>query len=292
MGAISAGIGESFGPIGARGWGNEVGRAVAHGFVGGVYSMAMGGEFSHGFLAGFVGSMGGSLAPHLKMGQPGDWSKPGLVAARTAFSAVVGGTASAMGGGKFANGAWTAAFQHLMNAERLHSEPKVGDTRVKNAAIRVNGRGMGPGSKFYEGKAAILEFAAAGEHALSPFSLTGGVPNNAGDIAERVESVQLVLDSVKTSVNPGGDVTEVARHYLEQAEQMFNKIGPFEAYTIVQTETYQPVPRFIFFTQNKWVASPAVVTKVRGDIIGGFASPASAASAAAGALKNQLSQIK
>ena len=30
---------------------------------------------------------------------------------------MVGGTASALGGGKFANGAYTAAFQHLLNAE-------------------------------------------------------------------------------------------------------------------------------------------------------------------------------
>ena len=39
------------------------------------------------------------------------------IAERTAIAGVVGGTASALGGGKFANGAYTAAFQHLLNAE-------------------------------------------------------------------------------------------------------------------------------------------------------------------------------
>jgi hypothetical protein len=33
------------------------------------------------------------------------------------MAGIVGGTASAVGGGKFANGAYTAAFQHLLNAE-------------------------------------------------------------------------------------------------------------------------------------------------------------------------------
>jgi hypothetical protein len=36
---------------------------------------------------------------------------------RPAMAGIVGGTASALGGGKFANGAFTAAFQHLLNAE-------------------------------------------------------------------------------------------------------------------------------------------------------------------------------
>jgi hypothetical protein len=36
---------------------------------------------------------------------------------RPAMAGIVGGTASALGGGKFANGAFTAAFQHLLNHE-------------------------------------------------------------------------------------------------------------------------------------------------------------------------------
>ena len=36
---------------------------------------------------------------------------------RTSIAAIVGGTASRLGGGKFANGAVTGAFVHMFNAE-------------------------------------------------------------------------------------------------------------------------------------------------------------------------------
>lgn len=39
------------------------------------------------------------------------------MAGRTAIASTAGGTASALGGGKFANGAVTGAFHHLLNAE-------------------------------------------------------------------------------------------------------------------------------------------------------------------------------
>ena len=118
LGAASEGVGDAFGPVGNSLW-TEIGRATAHGLVGGFMSEFDGGDYNHGFWAGFAGSIGGSVAPHLGMGTPGDWSDPWKVAERTAFSATIGGTASALGGGKFANGAVTAAFQHLCNAEHF-----------------------------------------------------------------------------------------------------------------------------------------------------------------------------
>ena len=36
---------------------------------------------------------------------------------RTTVAAIVGGTASALGGGKFSNGAVSGAFVHMFNAE-------------------------------------------------------------------------------------------------------------------------------------------------------------------------------
>jgi hypothetical protein len=50
------------------------------------------------------------------MRTPGD-GKVGNIMVRTTVAAVVGGTASELGGGKFANGAMTAAVQHLFNGE-------------------------------------------------------------------------------------------------------------------------------------------------------------------------------
>lgn len=78
---------------------------VAHGFVGGAFSAAEGGNFGSGFLAaGF-----GTFAP---TPTSGDW---GSVIGGTVESAVLGGAASVLGGGKFANGAETGAFGYLFN---------------------------------------------------------------------------------------------------------------------------------------------------------------------------------
>jgi hypothetical protein len=84
-------------------------RAFGHGLVGGGMEEAMGGQFRHGFYAGTAASFGSfGIARY-----GSDWG----VAGRTAAAAVVGGTASALGGGKFANGAVTGAFSHLFNQE-------------------------------------------------------------------------------------------------------------------------------------------------------------------------------
>lgn len=96
---------------GAGFW-NEAGRAVAHGALGGLVEEAHGGQFRHGFYAGAVGSAAGSIAGTYIQGNE-HWK----FAARTTIAAVAGGTASVLGGGKFANGALTAAFQHMFNHE-------------------------------------------------------------------------------------------------------------------------------------------------------------------------------
>jgi hypothetical protein len=48
----------------------------------------------------------------------------GSVAGRTSRAGLVGGTVSVIGGGKFANGACTAALQHLLNYEHIYPEDK------------------------------------------------------------------------------------------------------------------------------------------------------------------------
>ncbi len=86
---------------------------AGHGVVGGSANAAMGGKFQDGFISAAV-SAGASDAGFL--GDP-TATGPGAVASRTIKAGIVGGTASALGGGKFSNGAYTAAFQHLLNAE-------------------------------------------------------------------------------------------------------------------------------------------------------------------------------
>ena len=95
-------------------------HVVGHGVVGGASNEAMGGKFQDGFLSG------AASAAAVHAGLTSKYSKYGSAigaAGRTAAAAIIGGTASALGGGKFANGAYTAGFQHLLNAE-MWSAPK------------------------------------------------------------------------------------------------------------------------------------------------------------------------
>ena len=119
FGAISAGvafgIGEQFGHAGSI-FGKNVKagqafiKATAHGLSRGVVSMAQGGTFKSGFASGFSSSF---FSPGTELGGDG----AGGFTLRTTIAGVVGGTASEIGGGKFANGAVSGAFVHMFNAE-------------------------------------------------------------------------------------------------------------------------------------------------------------------------------
>ena len=87
-------------------------QITAHAIVGGVLSVLQGGKFGSGFIA--AGITKGFT--NVELGAAGDLSSAGEYLAGTVVAAVIGGTASALTGGKFANGANTAAFQFLFNA--------------------------------------------------------------------------------------------------------------------------------------------------------------------------------
>lgn len=129
QGGITAGALHAWEPQ-VAGFNLETARhVVGHGVVGGSANYAMGGKFQDGFLsaavsaaasnAGLLGKAGGELSGAER---------------RTITAAAIGGTASALGGGKFANGAATAAFQHLLNAETGRSS----DTNQLSRGERVN----------------------------------------------------------------------------------------------------------------------------------------------------------
>jgi len=76
--------------------------------------LAQGGKFEHGFMSGFVSSLAGSSmanSPNMK------------IAEKIALSAVIGGAAEKLGGGKFANGAVTGAYVMMFNHLAQH-KPK------------------------------------------------------------------------------------------------------------------------------------------------------------------------
>jgi RHS repeat-associated protein len=115
QGAIAGGI--LHGLADGAGFENAYLHVAGHGTLGGAVNEAMGGKFQDGFLSGAAGAAAGYM-PGIKtmMGGAGNKNPVGITA-RTIVAGVIGGTASVLGGGKFANGAYTAAFQHLLNAE-------------------------------------------------------------------------------------------------------------------------------------------------------------------------------
>ncbi len=98
-GGLTYGIGSMSGDLG------YLGTAAAHGAVQGATNQATGGQFRHGFYSGFFSSAAaGSISRNVRG-----------TTAQAVAAAVVGGTASALGGGKFANGAASGAFTYLFN---------------------------------------------------------------------------------------------------------------------------------------------------------------------------------
>jgi hypothetical protein len=119
-------------------------HVAGHGLVGGAISAAQGGSFRDGFIASAVTAAASpitnQIGASLNLGTPGTGSRT-QVLGRTLLAGAVGGTASALGGGKFANGFVTAAMQHLFNDEKvfeptteelLKIEPRLGLGRYQS----------------------------------------------------------------------------------------------------------------------------------------------------------------
>ncbi|KZN70333.1 SpvB/TcaC N-terminal domain-containing protein [Pseudoalteromonas luteoviolacea] len=104
--------------------------AGSHALVGGITSVASGGKFGHGFVsAGFT---------KMAMGNAGfnmDNIEPEAIVGRTIVAALIGGTASSLTGGKFANGATTAAMAQLLNAETTNYRKKIAGWRDAERAV-------------------------------------------------------------------------------------------------------------------------------------------------------------
>ena len=114
----------------ALGGGYHMTKILAHGIVGGLSAKWGGGNFSDGFRSAAVTQ---AFAPAIG-GIGGDsnteaYYNIGARAQRIAVAAIVGGTASAAGGGKFANGAVTGAFSRAFNDEADWNRKAIHRTR-------------------------------------------------------------------------------------------------------------------------------------------------------------------
>ncbi len=124
----------SFGQVGAK-----VVRTIAHGIVGGASQALRGGKFLAGFLsAGFSQALEQTgVYGKLSLSNP---TGPGGYAQNAVVSAVVGGTASVLGGGKFKNGALTGAFSRLFNDVAAHRQTGLNtgdDISSKKAVLNI-----------------------------------------------------------------------------------------------------------------------------------------------------------
>ncbi len=127
-GAAFYGVGHSAGMDGffsSLGGGEEFARVVAHGVVGGVSGELQGGDFLSGFMAaGFTKAAVGINGLFENVDGPS--------LGNTIKAAVLGGTASVIGGDKFANGAATAAMGYLFGS------------LARSSSVRTGGRVLSP----------------------------------------------------------------------------------------------------------------------------------------------------
>lgn len=120
-GAMSAGIAGGIGSAFAEGGAlanisfKGLAKAMLHGVSQGAISEAFGGDFGSGFKGAFAASLVGGVLQKSKLMHKS-------IELRTLSAAIVGGTAAAVGGGKFWNGAATGAFVHLFNDEHALSK--------------------------------------------------------------------------------------------------------------------------------------------------------------------------
>ena len=93
---------------------NGVAHIGAHATAGGVLSVLQGGKFGHGFVSAGVSK---ALTPAISKVQTG-LSVGSKDLGQALIAGTVGGTVSKMTGGKFSNGAITAAFANLFNQQQ------------------------------------------------------------------------------------------------------------------------------------------------------------------------------
>ena len=135
-GAAAYGVGQAFdylATVGFKDWcGQAAGRALAHGLTQGALAEMEGGDFRHGFYSAAAGSFGASMTSGINVGD----ESANYVLQLTMTSAV-GGTAAKLGGGKFENGAITAAFVYMFNQalEENANKKKMGVVFIEKGIV-------------------------------------------------------------------------------------------------------------------------------------------------------------
>ncbi|WP_333970023.1 hypothetical protein, partial [Alteromonas mediterranea] len=187
-------------------------QIASHAVVGGVAAELAGGKFGHGFFsAGVTKGLGGAFLPS------GSNLSTGEIVEGTVVSAVIGGTASEISGGKFGNGAGTAAFQFLFNQASNSSQDELKEK------YRTVFRALTPEQRAsFDNGLGIFARNRAGT--LSPELHIGGGSEFAGGSPWISTSTQLLVVNGGYSVSNSGvvmiDLTKVPGEVVT-----FNTIG-------------------------------------------------------------------
>mgnify|MGYP001366462626 CR=1 FL=1 len=213
MGAY-AGIHQAIGGI-ANATVAAVAKVGLHAVVGGAVSMAQGGSFETGALTGAVAA-GSSLLMDSSgvMGHSGD-GNPEYIAERTAVSAIAGGTASVLSGGKFANGAITGAFAQLYNAECIPCKGITGPEMGRGSrigAIQGGGGAVGIGLGAWMSTKLSGAWDAFSSWAMAPADVAGG--SGEGDRVEVFRAINSEeLNYLQTFGNYGYSPSQAGKYF-------------------------------------------------------------------------------
>ncbi len=119
----------------------------ANAMVGGISAELQGGKFGHGFVSAGVASafkpmlndIGGDNSANAAI-ERGDVAELELYKPhRIAGAAIIGGTASVISGGKFANGAITGAFTQMYNAENANKQKmKIAQESIADNQVTID----------------------------------------------------------------------------------------------------------------------------------------------------------
>jgi len=183
-------------------------KTLAHGIAGGISSVLNGGKFGHGFAsAGFTQAFAGAI--NGIGGRYGNVTSGKYFDAinrvkRIVAAAVVGGTASQLTGGKFANGAITGAFSRMFNDESHYQKRK---NLVKERVSITSSTNEETGSHEYNISGKLCEVISSGctvEFANKIFNEVNknDVPFTRDDLREGDHILGLMNDPVRHEQYP------------------------------------------------------------------------------------------
>ena len=158
IGGIFKGTAWGGGQITLKATMHELARALAHGVSQGAISELTGGDFGSGFYGGAFGSFAGHAADAAGLDGFSGF----------AVATLVGGTSAEIGGGKFANGAISAAVTHLFNQMGEKNEAQSEETERYTVLLAEDLANMHP---TIDGEVSELTYLEHVQNAASELNL-------------------------------------------------------------------------------------------------------------------------